>query len=239
MRHHTSLLVYITNFCRILRFLLQSSHNTSKPVGPGVAWHYLHKRSSLHIDLRVAIGTFIQISINHSSLSPKPLVMAQISFKALIQSLCFLSMIALGSTQAPQCPNNLAVYNPNLRTICVNGSKATRLFLVPFLHAVDYILILLHSVHHCACQQNHSPKRRRALQSRTLAHVRHITLSERVSRRNASRARPNFHRERHPHDAAADSDALTSWQHDGAVGRSSRGREDWILLQCKAIYWWV
>lgn len=66
--------------------------------------------------------------------------MARTTFKGLIQSLYLLSMIALGSTQAPQCPNNLAVYNPNLRTVCVNGSKAARLLSVPFLRTVYCIL---------------------------------------------------------------------------------------------------
>lgn len=49
------------NFCHLLRFLLQSAYT-----GPGGAWHYLHKGSSLHIDLLAAIDTFIQTSINHS-----------------------------------------------------------------------------------------------------------------------------------------------------------------------------
>ena len=53
-------------FCHLLHFLLQSAYNTSSPIGPGGAWHYLHKGSSLHIDLLAAIDTFIQTSINHS-----------------------------------------------------------------------------------------------------------------------------------------------------------------------------
>ena len=145
--HHTRLLISITKFFHLLRFLLQSSYNTSSPIGRGVAWHYLHKwpfgsYRYVHTDIYQPF---------YSRPSPEPLVMAQIIFKGLIQSLCFLSMIALGSTQAPQCPNNLAVYNPDLRTICVNGSKGARLFSVPFLHTVDYILILSHSVHDCTC----------------------------------------------------------------------------------------
>lgn len=53
--------------------------------------------------------------------------MAQSYNKGLVQSLLFLFMITLASTQAPQCPNNLAVYNPNLRTTCENGT----FFIVP------------------------------------------------------------------------------------------------------------
>lgn len=45
--------------------------------------------------------------------------MAQIPIKGLVHFFLFLLMIPLASAQ---CPNNLAVYNPNLRTACVNGS---------------------------------------------------------------------------------------------------------------------
>ena len=48
--------------------------------------------------------------------------MARIATKGRIQALLFLLMAFLASAQSPQCPNNLAVYNPNLRTMCVNGS---------------------------------------------------------------------------------------------------------------------
>ena len=48
--------------------------------------------------------------------------MARNTTTGLIQSLLFLFMTSLAFAQSPQCPNNLAVYNPNLRTACVNGS---------------------------------------------------------------------------------------------------------------------
>ena len=51
--------------------------------------------------------------------------MAQTTIKGLVRFFSFLFMIALASTQTPLCPNNLAVYNPNLRTECVNASMCT------------------------------------------------------------------------------------------------------------------
>ena len=48
--------------------------------------------------------------------------MTQITMQALIRSLLFLSIVTIASTQTPICLNNLAVYNPNLRTECVNAS---------------------------------------------------------------------------------------------------------------------
>ena len=50
--------------------------------------------------------------------------MAYNTSKELVQFIFILLMVALVSGQSPQCPNNLAVYNPNLRTTCVNGSTS-------------------------------------------------------------------------------------------------------------------
>lgn len=53
--------------------------------------------------------------------------MAQTTIKGLVHFIIFLLMLPLASAQSSQCPNNLAVYNPNLRTACVNGT----FFIVP------------------------------------------------------------------------------------------------------------
>lgn len=53
--------------------------------------------------------------------------MIQFNIKGLFECLLFLLASFLASAQSPQCPNNLAVYNPNLRTTCINGT----FFIVP------------------------------------------------------------------------------------------------------------
>ena len=57
--------------------------------------------------------------------------MAQLKLKGLCQLLLLLLMTSIASGQAPQCPNNLAIYNPNLRTACVNGSTQ-KLFILTY-----------------------------------------------------------------------------------------------------------
>ena len=82
-----------------------------------------HEQSLLHMILfSMSIYLVPDTLINHQFTEYKPFVMAQITINGLVHFLLFLSMVALASAQSSQCPNDLAVYNPNLRTACVTGS---------------------------------------------------------------------------------------------------------------------
>lgn len=82
-----------------------------------MAWHHLHKQSSLRTDLFPFSISSIRITLLQTPFS----VMAPISIKG-VQSFLFFLIITLVSAQSPQCPNTLGVYNPNLRTMCNNAS---------------------------------------------------------------------------------------------------------------------
>lgn len=154
-----------------------------------MAWPSLRKRSSLHLDLFIPLIPYIQKFFIWTLFKflTNSFVMAQNTIIRLNQPLLLLSIIALASTQPPQCPNNLAVYNPNLRTTCVNGSLLPPNF--PFLSYIPQtILIPSHSILYCTRGHRYSPERRRALQARTRSHVRQDPLSERIPSREASRA---------------------------------------------------
>ena len=155
--------------------------------------------------------------------------MAQIRMQGLIRYLLFLSMITIASTQLPTCPNKLAEYNPNLRTECVNSSTLPRSLLLPSYRGRN-ILMSLHSVLHRSSRHRHSRKCNEAVHPRTATHVRHNPLSERVSGREAPCARDNFIAERHPHDGAADPDAVIRCLYYRAVCRSPGRWQDWVHI---------
>ena len=155
--------------------------------------------------------------------------MAQVTIKGLVRSLLNLSMITIASAQAPTCPNNLAVYNPNLRTECMNSSMLPRSFLLPSYRTWN-ILMSLHSVLYRTSRHHHSRKRHKAVPPRTTAHVRQDPLSERIPGREAPRACHHFIPKRHPHDSTADPDAVTKCLYYGAVCRSSGRWQDWLHI---------
>lgn len=96
--------------------------------------------------------------------------MARIGSQGLVQSLIFLFLITLASAQSLYCPNNLAVYNSNLRTACVNGSTLTPISL--FLSQTPQIILTTsHSILHRTRPHRYSPERRRALQPRAPSHI--------------------------------------------------------------------
>lgn len=123
----------------------------------------------------------------------KHCVMAQMTINGFMKHVLFFLMIALASAQSPQCPNNLAVYNPNLRTACVNGSILGPTLLVPF--CAPQPILSLYSLLHYTRRDRRSPESRRALQTRTPSNVRQNPVSERISSREPSRPCPNWHSE--------------------------------------------
>ncbi len=159
--------------------------------------------------------------------------MAQISIKGLVRLFSFLLMITLASTQ---CPNNLAVYDPNLRTECVDGSMSP-CSSPPLFEPPHTILIPSHSILHRTRRHRHSPDRRRSLQTRTATNIRQDALSERVPCRQASRARHNLPPVRHPYVGAADPDTVVWRQYLCAVCRSSRGWQDPVPVQRQGVHW--
>ena len=165
----------------------------------------------------------------YSNLGERTVVMAQITTQGLVRCLLWLSMVTIASTQAPSCPNNLAVYNPNLRTECLNSSMLHRNFLLPSYRSQN-ILMPLHSLLHRTSRHHHGRRRHKAVPPRATAYVRQDPLSERISGREAPRACHYFTPERHPHDGAADPDAIIRCLYHGAVCRSPGRRQDWVHL---------
>lgn len=155
--------------------------------------------------------------------------MAQITMQGLVRYLLWLSLVTIASTQAPSCPNNLAVYNPNLRTECVNSSMLPQFFLL-FSYMTWNILMSFHSVFYRTSRRHHSRRRHKAVRSRAAAHVRQDPFSERIPGREAPRACHNFTPERHPYDGAADPDAIVQCLYYGAVCRSPGRWRDWVLI---------
>ena len=155
--------------------------------------------------------------------------MAQITVQRLIRSLLFLSMITISSTQTPTCPNNLAVYNPNLRTECVNSSMLLQTFCLPSDRARN-ILMSPHSVLYRTRRHHHSRKRHKTVHPRTTAYVRQDPLSEWIPGREAPRACQYLTTERHPHDGAADPHPIIRCLYYGAVCRSSGRWQDWFHM---------
>ena len=155
--------------------------------------------------------------------------MAQMTIKGLVRSLLILSMITIASAQAPTCPNNLAVYNPNLRTECVNSSMLPRNFLLPSYRTWN-MLMSLRSVLYRTSRHHYSRKRHKTVPPRTTAHVRQDPLPERIPGREAPRACHNLIPERYPHDGAADPDAVTKCLYYCAVRRSSGRWQDWVHI---------
>ena len=78
----------------------------------------------------------------------------------------------------------------------------------------------LHSLLHRTSRHHHSRKCNQALHPRTAAHLRQDPFSQRIPRREAPRACVNLITERHPHDGAADPDAVIRCLYYGAVCRS-------------------
>lgn len=114
--------------------------------------------------------------------------MDRITGKGFVSFFSLLLMATLVSTQT--CPNNIAVYNPNIKTACVNGSTLTLLLLSPPSIGQDALTSSNSLLHHTRIH-HHCPGRCQALQARPASNIRQNPLSQRIPGRNGSRARDN------------------------------------------------